>query len=98
MNDTELVRKYKNLFLSSDLFLNWSNDLIIKNSLSSQMFVCIFNKNNKNIIGFKISIIREEKDISVYWQGEDDKFFELSDEGFQLSMNTIKEYLKKNGF
>lgn len=95
MNDKKLFMKYKKLFLNSDVFLNWNEEFRIVNSDFPLTFVAAFVKNKKNLIGFKISILKNEKDISVFWQGVDDKFFELNDEGFYESLETITEQLKK---
>ena len=95
MNDNELIDKYIKLFLNSDILINWYGDITISNYNSPRIFACIFSKQRKNQIGFKISIVNNEKDISVFTPGEEDAFFDLSDAGFKLSMDKITEYIKK---
>ena len=99
MNYNEFLQKYKRKFLKSELFLNWENDFVISNDDSPIMFVCMFKKNNEIIIGFKIGICRDEKYISVYWYGEEDKFFDMTNDGYQEAMHVLSfqlELFKKN--
>lgn len=93
MNDNELFQKYKELFLRNNILIRWDGDIIIKNVNVPRIFACIFSKNTKNIVGFKISIVNDEKDISVLLTGKD-YFFELS--GFQLSLKMIIEQLERH--
>lgn len=97
MSSEELLYKYKRKFLESEIFLNWEPRVGITND--GRMFCCVFQDYKENIIGFKVTTYGDENFISIFWQGEEDKIFDMTNDGYQEAMHVLSfqlELFKKN--